>query len=76
MSPVATISSENKTHQVLFEVLSNQLESAKPRGPHPEWSKISPVLSDMTQRILTGRTDAEKAAENAEKRINKIIEKS
>ncbi|RJX75670.1 sugar ABC transporter substrate-binding protein [Vibrio sinensis] len=76
MSPVATISSNNKNHQEVFEVLSAQLESAKPRGPHPEWSKISPILSDMTQRILTGRTTAEQAAVNAEKRIEKIVDKS
>ena len=76
MSPVATISPENKNYQEVFEVLSTQLESAKPRGPHPEWSKISPILSDMTQRILTGRTSAVDAAVNAEKRIQKIVDKS
>ena len=54
-------------------VFLEQLKYAQPRGPHPEWPKISKAIFDAIQAALTGQMSAKDALDQAQATIDGII---
>lgn len=49
-----------------------QLQYAKPRGPHPQWPKISKAVQDAIQATLTGQMDPQAALDQAAEKISSV----
>jgi multiple sugar transport system substrate-binding protein len=58
---------------VALKVFIEQLQYAQPRGPHPEWPKISKAIQDAIQAALTGQMSAKDALDQAAERINAVL---
>ena len=54
-------------------VFQEQLQYAQPRGPHPEWQKISKAIYDAEQAALTGQMTPDEALSQAQKTIDGIV---
>lgn len=54
-------------------VFQEQLQYAKPRGPHPEWARISKAIYDAMQASLTGQAEPEAALAQAQATIDGIV---
>ena len=48
------------------------LQHAQPRGPHPEWQKISKAIYDAEQQALTGQMSSMDALNQAQATIDTI----
>jgi multiple sugar transport system substrate-binding protein len=55
-----------------LKVFQEQLQYAQPRGPHPEWQKISKAIYDAMQQALTGQMSAMDALNQAQATIDTI----
>ena len=58
----------------VLSVFMEQLEYAKPRGPHPRWPEISNELQLAMQKALTGQATPEEALKEAAANIESILE--
>ena len=56
-----------------LKVFQEQLKYAQPRGPHPEWQKISKAIYDAMQAALTGQMPAKDALAQAQATISGIV---
>jgi len=56
-----------------LKVFIEQLQYAQPRGPHPEWPKISKAIQDAIQAALTGQMSAKEALDQAAERIDAVL---
>jgi multiple sugar transport system substrate-binding protein len=56
-----------------LKVFQEQLKYAQPRGPHPEWQKISKAIYDAMQSALTGQQPAQAALDQAQATIDGIV---
>ena len=56
-----------------LKVFQEQLQYAVPRGPHPEWQKISKAVYDAMQSALTGQMSAQAALDQAQTTIEGIV---
>lgn len=56
-----------------LEVFQEQLKYAQPRGPHPDWQKISKAIYDAMQSALTGQMSAKDALDQAQATITGIV---
>ena len=56
-----------------LKVFQEQLKYAQPRGPHPEWQKISKALYDAEQAALTGQMTPDQALTQAQATIDTIV---
>lgn len=56
-----------------LKVFQEQLKYAQPRGPHPEWQKISKAIYDAEQAALTGQMTPDEALSQAQSTIDGII---
>ena len=56
-----------------LKVFQEQLQYAQPRGPHPEWQKISKAIYDAMQAALTGQMSAKDALDQAQATIQGIV---
>jgi multiple sugar transport system substrate-binding protein len=54
-------------------VFLDQLKYAQPRGPHPEWQKISKAIYDAFQAAMTGQMSAKDALDQAQATITGIV---
>jgi multiple sugar transport system substrate-binding protein len=54
-------------------VFQDQLQYAQPRGPHPEWQKISKAIYDAEQQALTGQMSSMDALNQAQATIDDIF---
>ena len=54
-------------------VSKEQLKYAQPRGPHPEWQKISKAIYDAMQSALTGQMSSKDALDQAQATIDGIL---
>jgi multiple sugar transport system substrate-binding protein len=64
--------SGNALKDAALKVFQEQLKYAQPRGPHPEWQKISKAIYDAMQAALTGQMSAKDALDQAEATIKGI----
>lgn len=69
--PVTGVESKDAALKVFLE----QLQYAQPRGPHPEWQKISKAIFDAEQAALTGQMSSKDALAQAQTTINGILGK-
>ncbi|MGB3335548.1 MAG: sugar ABC transporter substrate-binding protein [Devosia sp.] len=53
-------------------VFQEQLQYAQPRGPHPDWQKISKAIYDAMQAALTGQMSSKDALDQAQATIKGI----
>lgn len=56
-----------------LKVFVEQLKYAKPRGPHPEWPKISKAIQDAIQAALTGQMSSKDALDQAAEKIKAVL---
>jgi multiple sugar transport system substrate-binding protein len=56
-----------------LKVFQEQLQYAQPRGPHPEWQKISKAIYDAEQQALTGQQSSIEALNQAQATIDGIL---
>jgi multiple sugar transport system substrate-binding protein len=56
-----------------LKVFQEQLQYAQPRGPHPEWQKISKAIYDAMQAALTGQQTPQQALDQAQQTIAGIL---
>ena len=56
-----------------LKVFQEQLKYAKPRGPHPEWPKISKAIQDAIQAALTGQMSPKDALDQAAEKIKGVL---
>lgn len=56
-----------------LKVFQEQLQFAQPRGPHPEWQKISKAIYDAMQQALTGQMSSMDALNQAQATIDGIL---
>jgi multiple sugar transport system substrate-binding protein len=56
-----------------LKVFQEQLQFAQPRGPHPEWQKISKAIYDAMQAALTGQMSSKDALDQAQATIKGIL---
>jgi multiple sugar transport system substrate-binding protein len=54
-------------------VFLEQMKSAMPRGPLPNWPEVSEVIQLMLQEALTGQVSAEDAISNAAPQIDALL---
>jgi ABC-type sugar transport system, periplasmic component len=67
--PVTGIEKKDAALQVFLE----QLQYAQPRGPHPEWQRISKAIYDAMQAALTGQMSSKDALDQAQATIDGIL---
>jgi multiple sugar transport system substrate-binding protein len=56
-----------------LKVFLEQLKYAKPRGPHPQWPKISKAIQDAIQAALTGQMSPKDALDQAADKIKSVL---
>jgi multiple sugar transport system substrate-binding protein len=56
-----------------LKAFQEQLKYAQPRGPHPDWQKISKAIYDAMQAALTGQKSAKDALDQAQATITSIV---
>ena len=69
--PVTGVEKKDAALKVFLE----QLQYAQPRGPHPEWQKISKAIYDAEQAALTGQMSSKDALAQAQTTIDGILGK-
>ncbi len=65
----------NEKKDTALKVFLDQLQYAQPRGPHPEWQKISKAIFDAEQAALTGQMSSMDALNQAQATIDGILGK-
>ncbi|CCM79404.1 ABC transporter substrate-binding protein [Rhizobium mesoamericanum] len=63
----------NEKKDAALKVFLEQLKYAKPRGPHPQWPKISKAIQDAIQSALTGQATPQAALDQAAATIKGIL---
>lgn len=72
-SDIAVPPTGNEKKDAALKVFLEQLKYAKPRGPHPEWPKISKAIQDAIQSALTGQATPKDALDQAAETIKGIL---
>ena len=63
----------NAPKDAALQVFLEQLKYAQPRGPHPEWPKVSKAIQDAIQLSLTGQKSPQEALDDAQARIDAAL---
>jgi len=74
-SDIELPASGNEKKDAALKVFLEQLQYAQPRGPHPEWQKISKAIYDAMQAALTGQMTSQAALDQAQASIDTILKK-
>ena len=56
-----------------YAVFAKQLETAKPRTPHPNWPKIDQVLGAAVLSAIKGETSTQAALDGAARQIDALL---
>ncbi|MFP5078089.1 ABC transporter substrate-binding protein [Rhizobium sp. YIM 134829] len=72
-SDIAIPPTGNEKKDAALKVFEEQLKYAKPRGPHPEWPKISKAIQGAIQAALTGQMSAQEALDQAAEKIKAVL---
>jgi multiple sugar transport system substrate-binding protein len=56
-----------------FAIFAKQLETARPRTPHPNWPKIDSILSTAVANAIKGDVSAQAALDDAAKQIDALL---
>ena len=57
----------------VYQVFVDQMKYAQARGPLPEWPEISDAISLAFNKVITGDSEPEQAAAEAQETIDKIM---
>ncbi len=57
-----------------LQAFQEQLKYARPRGPSPEWPKISKAIQDALQAALTGASSPKEALDQAQVVIDRVTQ--
>ncbi|QPB23187.1 sugar ABC transporter substrate-binding protein [Rhizobium sp. 007] len=72
-SDITTPVTGEKLKDDALKVFLEQMKYAKPRGPHPQWPKISKAIQDAIQAALTGQMSAKEALDQAADKIKAVL---
>lgn len=72
-SDIPLTSTGDEQRDAALAVFQEQLKYARPRGPHPEWQKISKAIYDAVQAAMTGQTTPQQALDQAQATIEQIV---
>lgn len=72
-SDIALPSTGDARTDEALKVFQEQLKYAQPRGPHPEWQKISKAIYDAFQAAMTGQMTPKDALDQAQATIKGIV---
>lgn len=72
-SDIAIAPSGVEKKDAAIAVFLDQLKFAQPRGPHPDWQKISKAIYDAMQAALTGQMSPKDALDQAQATIDGIV---
>ena len=59
-----------------FQVFSEQMKYARPRGPSPAWPQISKAIYSAMQAVMTHQSDAVSALKTASETVTKLSPES
>jgi multiple sugar transport system substrate-binding protein len=62
----------NALKDAALKTFVEQLKYAKPRGPSPNWAKISKAIQDAIQAALTGQMSPKDALDQAADKIKAV----
>ncbi len=65
----------NEAKDEALQVFLDQMQYSQPRGPHPEWPKISKAIQTALQSALAGSQTPQQALDQAQAQIDKITGK-
>lgn len=72
-----TIRKDLKTQMVkirpYYGIFLEQLKTARPRAPHPQWPKIDQTLENYVARAMKGELSTKQALNRAAKEIDKLL---
>lgn len=72
-----TIRKDLKTQMVkirpYYGIFLEQLKTARPRTPHPQWPKIDQTLENFVARAMKGELSTKQALDRAAKEIDKLL---
>jgi len=60
------------TDDPIMKVFTEEMQYARPRGPHPKWPEVSNAISTALQETLTLTKSPEEAAKKCQEKIDKI----
>src|SRR5690606_26342876 len=56
-----------------YGIYLEQLQTAKPRTPHPAYSRIEVAIQDAVQRVLLGEMNAREALDQAAAQVDELL---
>lgn len=59
--------------QPYYAIFAEQLKTAQPRLPHPQYPKIEAIISTEVQKALKGKQTVQQALDNAAKQIDPLL---
>ena len=63
----------SKLKDATLATFREQMKYAQPRGPHPEWQKISKAIYEAMQSALTGQVSPGDALSQAQATIDGVL---
>lgn len=63
------------SNDATMQLFTQEMQYAKPRGPHPQWPEISDAISLAVNESITGGNTPAAAAAKAQKTIDGIVKK-
>lgn len=76
LAPRNDVVVQNPLWPQAYAIYRQQLQSARARGPHPQWPDISKAIQTAMQEALTGTKPADAALAEAAKKIEPILAKT
>jgi multiple sugar transport system substrate-binding protein len=73
LAPRSDVVVQNPLWPQAYGIYREQLQSARARGPHPQWPDISRAIQTAMQEALTGTKPADVALGEAAKKIEPIL---
>jgi len=76
LPPRTDVPVENPVYAQAFRAYSEQILTARPRGPHPRWPDISRPIQTAIQSALTGQAPPDVALRMAATAIRPILQQT
>jgi multiple sugar transport system substrate-binding protein len=73
LAPRSDVVEQNPLRPQAYGIYREQLQSARARGPHPQWPDISRAIQTAMQEAITGSKPADVALAEAAKKIEPIL---
>jgi multiple sugar transport system substrate-binding protein len=75
LAPRTDVTVPNPLWPQAYSIYKEQVQSARARGPHPQWPDISRAIQTAMQEALTGTRPADAALKDAARKIQPILAK-